>query len=104
MSAFDPCKRCWKYQFNPEQCRCQKMFFKNEDWGDEWQEKWHMGDLEDFAQTIASQHFFEDPGNLSEFKFEVLVKFGVGEEKRFVVTGEPDVIWTAAEKPMEEKP
>ena len=99
----EQCKLCNEYIYEWQdhiRHHCVTWQFKHEYWGDDWQDRnfkkyW---DHEQVAEKIADDSFHDDPGDPNGFEFDVQVKNPKGEVKRFIVTAEPDVIFSAREE------
>lgn len=74
-------------------------FFKNEYWGDDWQERESTAyDEEAFAEEIAEEWFDSDPDDPWHFEFDIEVKKGeTGTPIRYSVKAEARVHFYASE-------
>ena len=105
MSSFHECKKCHRLVWTvheTHQCWPIEFHRNGYDSAGEWGERYFSShyDHEIVAQKLAEADFYEDPGNLSSYEFDVTVRIK-GIEKRFVVTGEPDIHWSTKPKPDE---
>lgn len=80
----------------------KQFYFKNENWGDEWQEylEHHYDkafDHEDVARSVAESDWREDPCEPRNYEFSIEVKDQDGLVKKFNVIAEADVNFYANE-------
>lgn len=102
MSNFHSCPKCDRIIWTDrENHTCSSIEFHRHgyDGEGEWNTKYFSQnyDHEMIAQKLAEQDFYEDPGNLSSYEFDVTVRKDET-EKRFLVTGEPDIHWSTKKK------
>ena len=97
------CNLCGEYIYDwQSKHQCETWQFKKDDWG--WSVKWQERNFKKYwdhkqvAEKIAEERFYDDPGDPNNFEFDVQVKNPKGEIKRFIVTAEPDIIFSAREE------
>jgi hypothetical protein len=75
-----------------------KYWFKNEYWGDDWQEHLERAfDAEHAARQVAETSYHDDPCDPDAFEFKVSIKDERDVVTDFIVTAEPDVNFHANE-------
>lgn len=92
---FNRCENCKEYHYSSEDCKPIYYVHDEEDMGEnEWKEV-RAVDHEDAAIEYA-QHY-NDEGSLMDTEIEIIVCDEDGDKKRFCISAEPDIHYSANE-------
>ena len=96
MSDYKKCEICEEYDWIDSHKCPPKMYFKNENWGDEWQEI-HARHMRDAAIRVGKMYNDDGDYALMDDEIEVLILDGKT-EKLFIVSAEASIEYHAQEK------
>lgn len=91
------CPRCYKYYYHTGDHCCTVFQFRHENYGDEWQDRFFKGTLAEFAEDVAENDYSNDPCDPCSFEYEVEVRHEKYGAKKFHVSAEVRVTFSASE-------